>query len=79
MDIDDDSGNANDDGIMDVPPQAPPVTQPQEHSQVDASPSSTATADTSMETLFSKFGCLQTLDKKVIILKFRKALSQSEN
>ena len=67
MDIDEEGGNAAGNGIMDVPPQATPVTQPQAHTQVDAFPSATATADTSMETLFSKFGCMQTLDKKVII------------
>ena len=55
MDVDEEGGNAAENGIMDVPlPQ-----------QVGVSPSAVSAPDVSMESLFSKFGCMQTLDKKV--------------
>lgn len=68
MDVDEDGGNATENGIMDVPlPQeAPCVAQPQSHSQVAVSPSAASASDVSMESLFSKFGCMQTLDRKVL-------------
>ena len=69
MDVDEDGGNATENGIMDVPLQheAPCVPPPQSHSQIAVSPSVASAPDVSMESLFSKFGCMQTLDRKVPI------------
>jgi len=79
MDVDEDGGNATENGIMDVPlPQeAPCVAQPQSHSQVAVSPSAASASDVSMESLFSKFGCMQTLDRKDLIEQVRRLVGDN--
>jgi len=67
MDVDEEGGDAAENGIMDVPlPQ-----------QVGVSPSAVSAPDVSMESLFSKFGCMQTLDKKDLIEQVRRLVGDN--